>query len=377
MPLLPSFYVVQVAFAPLPVPFMHALRQIEIETAVGQASIFRLHFDLSRNFIGDFDALAIDIFRPLVPISIRLSSGLGLPQCLINGFIKDAKLAATNEPGQSTLEVVGLDKLGTLMGHIQQPFTWPNLPDSAIAQAIFAKYGMLAISIPTLPTRTMLDTVTTQRTHDAVFLMQLARRNRYEIYVQPDPVSGLDVGHFHPPFTMVPPQGVLSIDFGKQTNLTRFDVSYDMLKPTTVVTASSDPRTRVPVPAIAPASIDPPMGLEPTLTRILLPPVERTCGTDAANPAEVQAQALARATRSSRTIRATGEVDGIKYSRPLLSGLPVLVRGTGREHSGLYYVTSVTHRISRDDYVQSFSAWRNAVGLTGAEVFVDPLAAVA
>ena len=33
--------------------------------SVGQASIFRLHFDLSRNIFGDFDALAIDIFRPL------------------------------------------------------------------------------------------------------------------------------------------------------------------------------------------------------------------------------------------------------------------------------------------------------------------------
>ena len=91
----------------------------------------------------------------------------------------------------------------------------------------------------------------------------------------------------------------------------------------------------------------------------------------------MQAQALARATCSSRIIRATGEVDGIKYARPLLAGLPVLVRGAGRQHSGLYYVTSVTHRISRDDYVQSFSAWRNAVGLTGAEVFTDPLAGVA
>ena len=76
-------------------------------------------------------------------------------------------------------------------------------------------------------------------------------------------------------------------------------------------------------------------------------------------------------------MRATGEVDGIKYSRPLLAGLPVLVRGAGRQMSGLYYVTDVSHRISRDSYTQRFSAWRNAVGLTGAEVFIDPLAAVA
>ncbi len=377
MPLLPSFFAVQVAFAPLPALFMRALRQIEIETAVGQASIFRLHFDLSRNFIGDFDAMAIDVFLPLTPISIRLSSLFGAPQCLVNGFVRDTRLAARNQPGQSTLEVVGMDKLGTVMSHVQQPFTWPNLPDSTIAQAIFARYGMPSISIPTPPTRTALDTVTTQRAHDAAFLIQLAARNRYELYIQPDLAAGLDVGHFHQPLTTAPPQGVLSVDFGTQTNLTRFDVSYDMLKPTGVATASSDPLTRVPVVAAAAASIDPPMGREPTLARILPPPVERTYGTDAANPAEVLIRALAHATTSSRTIRATGEVDGIKYTRALLPGLPVLVRGAGGQHSGLYYVTSVTHRLSRDDYTQSFSAWRNAVGLTGAEVFVDPLAAVA
>jgi len=53
------------------------------------------------------------------------------------------------------------------------------------------------------------------------------------------------------------------------------------------------------------------------------------------------------------------------------------VRGAGRENSGLYYVNSVTHRISRDDYAQSFSGWRNAVELTGAEIFIDPFAAIA
>ena len=126
MGLLPSLFTVQLAFAPLPVPYMQALREIEVETAIGQASIFRLHFDLSRNSFGDFDALAIDLFRPLVPIRLSLSAGLGLPQTLINGYVRDARLGARNEPGASTLEVVGMDALGTTMAHIQQPFTWPN-----------------------------------------------------------------------------------------------------------------------------------------------------------------------------------------------------------------------------------------------------------
>jgi hypothetical protein len=374
--LLPSFFLVQVAFVPLPIVFMQALRDIEVETSVGQASAFRLHFDLSRSAIGDFDVLTFDIFRPLVPIRISVSMGLGLPQTLINGYVKDARVSVSNEPGGSTLEVSGMDALGTLMSHIQQPFTWPELPDSEIARALFGKYGVTPMVIPTPPLRTSLATTTTQRVNDSAFLQQLAARHSYELYIQPDPVAGLEVGHFHPPLSFAPPQGVLSIDFGTQTNLTSFSVSNDMLQPTTVVGIASEPRTRAPVPILAFASHEPPMGLEPTLFRIIPPPVERIGGTDAASPAELLLEANARVTESSRSVRASGEVDSLKFKRPLLVGLPVLVRGAGRQMSGSYYVTSVTHRISRDGYTQQFSAWRNAVTLTGAEVFIDPLAAV-
>ena len=46
------------------------------------------------------------------------------------------------------------------------------------------------------------------------------------------------------------------------------------------------------------------------------------------------------------------------------------------EESGLYYVTQVTHTLSNDRYTQRFEAWRNAVGLTDAEPFLDPRAAL-
>lgn len=377
MALLPSWFTVQVAFAPMPLPYFQALRDIEIETSVGQASIFRLHFELSRNLFGDYDALAFDIFRPLLPVKISIAAGLPLPQVLINGYIRDVQLAAGSEPGASRLEVVGMDALGTLMANNQQPFPWPNLSESDIAAAIFSKYAMLPLIDPLPPTRTVLDTTTTQHIYDAPFLFALARSNSFELYVQPDPFLGSDVGHLHRPYLGAPAQGVLSIDFGSQSNLLSFSVSNDLLKPTSVVGASIDLNTRAPIPSIGAASTDLPMGLEPSLYRVLPPPVAREGYACAANPSEAQLRALAETTASSRNISAQGEVDGIKFARPLRVGLPILVRGAGRQNSGLYYVSSVTHRISRDDYRQSFTAWRNAVGLTGLETFFDPLAAVA
>ena len=126
---------VQVAYAPLPVPFFQALREIEVETSIGQASIFRLHFDLSRTMFGDFDALAIDIFQPMLPVKISIAAGTAVPQVLINGYIVNSHLKAGSAPGSSRYEVVGMDALGTRMVNDQQPFPWPNLSETEVCGA--------------------------------------------------------------------------------------------------------------------------------------------------------------------------------------------------------------------------------------------------
>ena len=48
----------------------YGLKQIEVETSIDRASIFRLTFELSQSPIGDWDLLQFDIFRPLVPVTI-------------------------------------------------------------------------------------------------------------------------------------------------------------------------------------------------------------------------------------------------------------------------------------------------------------------
>jgi hypothetical protein len=374
MPFLPTFYTIQVAFAPLPYPFLSALTDIEIETSTEQAAIFRLRFALSKTPLGDWDVLQFDIFRPLVPIKISVFLG-SRPETIINGYLNEAKLNNRSQPGKSVLEVTGMDATGTLMNLHEQPFPWPNLPDSAIAASIFGKYAIVPNPFPTPPSRTVLDVTTTQRATDIRVLKRMAERNAYECYVQPDPILGMDVGHFHPPLVTMPHQGVLSTDFGLATNMDNFDVTYGMLEPTTALAMALDPATRTPMPGIAPAAIEPPLGMEPTLSRILVPPVVRPAGTDAANAAEVMTNAQSITNRSSRCLQGSGEVDGLKLARVLRPGLPVAVRGAGREYSGIYYVTQVTHSISTDHYTQRFQGWRNALGLTGAELFVDPFAA--
>lgn len=377
MGLIPSLYTVKVAMAPLPQPFLSALKSIEVETSTEQAGVFRLHFALSHTALGDWDVLQFDIFRPLVPVSVSVMLGKFLPETIINGYVREARLNNRSRPGASTLEVVGFDATATLMNHMEMPMPHPNMPDSVIAMTIFGRYAMLPMAFPpTPPGRTVMDVTTTQRVTDIRLLREMAQRNAYECFVQPDPLLGTDVGHFHPPQLLLPPQGVLSTNFGLATNLDDFDVSNDMLQPTSALALWLDPSTKAPLPAPGLLANEPPMGLEPALMRVLPPPIVRPAATFSANYSEVLNHSTSVANRSSRCIRGSGTVDGLRYGKVLRPGLPVAVRGAGREYSGNYYVTRVTHSISTDHYTQSFEAWRNAVGLTGAELFIDPMAAL-
>jgi hypothetical protein len=377
MALLPSFFSVKVAMAPLPLPFLTALTSIEVETSTGEASIFRLTFAMSQAAFGDWDLLQFDLFRPAMPVSISVGLGRLFPETLVNGYVREARVENETRPGASTLRVVGLDATAARMNQREAPMPHPNQSDSTIAQLIFGRYPpMTTLVFPTAPTRTALDTTTAQRMTDIRFLKMLARRNAYECYVQPDPLSGIDVGHFHPPQLMVPTQGVLSVNFGMATNMESFDVAYDMLQPTSALALALDPSTKSPNAAPVFAALEPPMGLEPTLSRVLPPPLARPAETRAANASELMTEAQAIVDRSSRALRASGEVDGIRYGKVLRPGLPVAVRGAGRQYSGNYYVTRVAHSLSTSHYTQRFEAWRNALGLTGAEQFVDPMAAL-
>ena len=47
----------------------------------------------------------------------------------------------------------------------------------------------------------------------------------------------------------------------------------------------------------------------------------------------------------------------------------VLIKGVGETHSGMYYVTHVTHTFTADGYTQRFKVKRNALMPTGSEDF--------
>ena len=66
---------------------------------------------------------------------------------------------------------------------------WPNMPDSAIAAAIFGTHAIVPEVDPTSPVLVEPEGTTIQRGSDIRFLRRLARRNGFDCYVQPEPLS--------------------------------------------------------------------------------------------------------------------------------------------------------------------------------------------
>ena len=64
-----------------------------------------------------------------------------------------------------------------------------------------------------------------------------------------------------------------------------------------------------------------------------------------------------------------GEVAANQYGTILTPRGTVTIKGIGETHSGLYYVTHVTHTFTAAGYTQTFRVKRNALMPTGDEDF--------
>jgi phage protein D len=367
-----SAFAFTLLFGPGPVPVpappevVDAVQEIDVDSTVDEASVFHLRLAIAQATLGDWTLLDKDFFRPLAPVSIRITNGLGFPETLINGYVSRQEVNYSLEPGASILDVTGMD--ATLLMNLHENIQrWPNQPDGLIATAIFGKYALLPRVQQTSPQFVEPQGTSTQRRTDIRLLRWMAERNGFECYVQPEPLTGIDMGFFQPPELSGPPSAVLNVNLGPETNVVDFSIGYEMAAPTSVAASSIDVFTKSVQQASAPAAVEVPLGAEPALQRLLSTPLVRPAGTGLMRTAELQTFAQAITDRSSFAITAQGTVSlSAGILRP---GSLVNVRGVGRLFNGSYYVTRVTHSITRAGYTQRFQGRRNAVTMTGTELY--------
>ncbi len=219
---------------------------------------------MPQNPIGDWGVLAFDLFRPLVPLTVRVQVGPLLPEAIFTGYVTGQHAVYSDAPGGTYLRVTGMD--ATLRMNLQEKVQpWPSMPDSAIAAAIFGQYGVIPKVQPTGPVLVEPEGTTIQRGTDIRFLRASPGATGSTATSSPSRRPGSRSGISNRARWSASRRRCISVAMGDDTNVADFEVRYDMVRPTGAIGATLDVATKAPQPAVAPVSTEVPLGLEPTL----------------------------------------------------------------------------------------------------------------
>jgi hypothetical protein len=355
----------------VPVPVsravLEALTSVEVTVTAGQRSPsgFQLTFRLDNN--SPLQTLFLLTGGSLPPIMrvIIVATVNGTPEVLIDGVITNHQLSPGTDGGKSTLVVKGLD-LTAVMDWIDfSGFPFPALPAEARVALIIAKYAVFGI-IPMVIPSILIDVpipverIPRQQGKDLEYINHLADEVGYVFYIKPGPSPGVNLAYWGPEIKVGVPQPALNINMDAHTNIESLNFTFDndtkVVPVLMIQNLASKAPIPIPVPDITPLS--PPLGMIPPLSLNF----ELIEGTAKLNPLQAAVIGLTKAARTSEAVKATGTLDVRRYGRILKARQLVGVRGAGTAFDGLYYVTSVTHKINPGgEYKQSFSLSRNGL----------------
>jgi len=352
---------------PIPVPraALDALTSVQVTNASGEtASGFELQFAVnSRSPLQTLFLLSGGALPPILRCLI-LATFNGVPNVLMDGVILDNQLTPGSNGASSTLTLKGKD-LSAVMDVIDfSGLPYPAMPVFARVLVVLAKYaalGIIPLVIPPIVTDLPIPTsrIPRHQGKDLGYLRKLAREAGYVFYVDPGPLPGASTAYWGPEIKVGVPQPALNIDMDAHTNVEALQFRFDKESKKMPVIFIQEETTRVPIPIPIPdiSPLNPPLGLIPPIP----PKLEPLRETARMNPLEAVMYGLGEASRTADCVTATGSLDVLRYGRILKSRGLVGVRGAGLAFDGLYYVSSVTHKIKRGEYKQDFELKRNGL----------------
>jgi phage protein D len=302
------------------------------------------------------------VWKPVTISAGFVESGV---EELMSGYITHVKPYFDPDPAQCSLEIWGMDG-SVLMDREEKLKDWPDKKDSDIASEIFGLYGFTPEVQDTQVVHDEAISTIIQRETDIQFLRRLALRNGFECYVE----NG--TGYFRPSQVEAAPQLVLAAHFGEETNLSRFSVEINALTPANVTMFQVDRANKEVLEAVVEASQQTTLG-DTDAAGLLgtgMNPGQVYVGMNGAtgNP-EMTALCQGLYHQAEWFVTGEGEIAANRYGHVLRPRGTVTIKGVGESHSGVYYVTHVTHVFTLEGYTQSFRVKRNAIMPTGAENF--------
>jgi hypothetical protein len=358
-------------FVPLtvPRPVLDALDAVEVTVNDVGTSGFQLTFLIDKQ-----SPLQILFMltggSPLLFMRVVLVASVnGIANVLIDGVVTNNHIAPGDKGSNSTLTITGEDLTALMNQSDWSGFPFPACPAEARVALLVAKYSMFGVIPIVIPSVLIdvplpIDQIPSQQGTDLSYIRALADRVGYVFYIDPGPVPGVSKAYWGPQIKVGPVQPALNVDMDAYTNVESLHFNFDQQQNKIPIVYIYNQETGVsipiPIPPITP--LNPPLGLIPPLPSNI-PPDLSPIRDDLSKRSIPQAIMIGLASASQWADAVTGEgtLDVTRYGGILSARQLVGVRGAGPAFDGLYYVKSVTHKIKRGEYKQSFKLSRNGL----------------
>ncbi len=347
---------------------IEALNEITVTTKDEGQSGFQLSFTISTQsplhtlFLLSGGGTPIKILRVVIVAIYN-----GTPNVIMDGVVTKHEIVPGGDAGHATLKVTGED-LSVVMDQIDfSGFPFPALPAEGRVALMLLKYaalGIVPLVIPSIFIDVVIPTsrIPTQQGTDLSYIQELASQVGYVFYIEPGPVPGANIAYWGPQIKVGAPQPALNINMDAHTNVDALTFSFDNNLNAIPTLFYQEEKTKaffiIPIPPITP--LNPPLGLIPPIPS-RLESVSKDDDLSKYSLPRAITVGVAKAAKWAEAVTATGELNVLRYGRLLKARQLVGVRGAGTAYDGLYYVKSVTHKIKRGEYKQSFELSRNGL----------------
>lgn len=364
--------------ATAPRAVMDALSEVEVTVNDVGSSGFQITFSIEKQSPLQLLFLLTGGLPILFMRVVLVATVNGVPNVLIDGVITNNHIAPGDKGSNSTLTLTGEDLTALMNQSNWSGFPFPACPAEARVAILLAKYvvfGVVPLIVPSImiDVPIPIDSIPGQQGTDLEYIRALADRVGYVFYLDPGPAPGMSKAYWGPQIKVGPVQPALNADMDAYTNVESLHFNFDQQQNKIPILFIYNSQTGVsfpiPIPPITP--LNPPLGAIPPLpTNIFgdLKPIRE----DLAKRPIPQAVmiGLAAAAQWADAVTGEGTLDVTRYGGVLKARQLVGVRGVGPAFDGLYYVKSVTHKIKRGEYKQSFKLSRN--GLVSTVSTVSP-----
>lgn len=331
--------------------------EVRVDQAIGMATQAEVDIPLRLDDDGRWSSLDEDWVQAFRRVRVEVKVGDGDFVALVDGPIVSQRFEFAAEPGTSRMVLIAHDD-SVLLDREEKVALFEDMPDSDIATQLIAEHGLTPEVDSTPAAGAALQRVVVQRGSNMQLLRDLARRHGMFAYVKPGPTAGASVGVFGRPRLSAGELPEVLV-LGPTRNTSRFDATFDALRPLRATAGSVTLSDRSVQTSTATASTQTAMQgdaahdvVDMPATSLLARTREEAADLDAATAAAVDV--------SSWAWSATVDLDADTYPAVVRAYDVVRVAGAGGQLSGDWLVSRASHVIADAAFRTRLGLRRNA-----------------